>query len=76
MEHVYTGGVKKLAALPAVTRSAPLTQAIDRTLKDLAKAYGSLALDAHSLRKQRYASELTVIERAEHTLRQETAELS
>jgi hypothetical protein len=76
VESAYTTGLKKLAALPAVTRSATQTQSIDRVLSSLAKAYRSLSADANSLRKQHYASERTAIERDEKTLRAETKALS
>ncbi|MDQ6775287.1 MAG: hypothetical protein M3071_03485, partial [Actinomycetota bacterium] len=75
VEHAYANGVKKLAALPAVTRSAAPTQAIDRILKALARAYGSLEADARSLYRLHYASELRVIERDEQALRTKTRAL-
>jgi hypothetical protein len=74
--HAYATGVGRIAALPAVTRSAAPTKTIDRTLAGLARAYASLSADAGGLRKRRYASELSAIERAEHTLRTQTKALA
>ena len=76
VQHAYATGVRKLAALPAATRNAAPTRSIDRTLAGLAHAYGALSADARSLRKQRYASELSLIERDERTLRTETNALA
>jgi hypothetical protein len=76
VEDAYAAGLKKIAALPAVTTKAPATKTIDGTLGDLQRAYASLATDARSLRKDRYAHERTVIEREERTLRTETGALS
>jgi hypothetical protein len=68
----YAGGARRLETLPAVTRSAAPTQAIDGTLKRLAHDYTSLSADASALRKLRYAHELGVIVRDEQTLRTHT----
>ena len=76
VEKAYVTGVKDLAALPALTRSAAPTQAIDSTLERLARAYRSLSADARGLHKQYYASERTAIERDEKTLRTQTKALS
>jgi hypothetical protein len=76
VEHAYSAGVKELAGLPTVTRTAAPTQSIDRILKGLVRAYSSLSADARGLRKLRYASELAAIERGEHTLRMQTKALS
>jgi serine/threonine protein kinase len=76
VERAYATGVDKLAALPLVTRNAALTRSIDGTLARLDHAYRSLAADARSLRKQRYASELALIGREEKTLRAETTALA
>jgi hypothetical protein len=76
IERAYATGVKSLAALPAVTRSAAATQAIAATVERLARAYASLASDARGLHPQHYASERAAIEREENTLRIETKALS
>jgi hypothetical protein len=76
VERAYATGVKKIAALPAVTRSAVPTVKIDETMKGLARAYSALAADARGLHKLHYASELRAVERGEQTLRMQTKALS
>jgi hypothetical protein len=75
VERAYATGVKRLAALPAVTKSAALTEKIGHTLNGLVRAYRSLSDDARSLRKVRYASERKLIERGEKALAAETKAL-
>jgi hypothetical protein len=76
LQRAYTGGVRKLAKLPAATRNAPQAKAIDATLKRLAGLYGSLAKAARARSVKRDARVGTQITAAERTLRTETDALT